>query len=115
MGAMIQGANALGSLVQTRANDGGLRVGEMERDALIAHGASAMLRERLFTLSDYFTVSVCRKCGLIGYNSSHNKERFCTKCKGSGEMAQIELPYASKLLFQELMAVGIAPRIQLEN
>lgn len=52
-----------------RSKEGGLRLGEMERDCLIAYGASALLMERLMISSDVFTVDVCDRCGLLGYPS----------------------------------------------
>jgi DNA-directed RNA polymerase III subunit RPC2 len=92
-----------------RSRDGGLRLGEMERDCLIGYGASAMLIERLMLSSDAFEVSVCESCGLLGYAG------WCNLCKSSGSVAQIKIPYACKLLFQELMSMNIVPKLVLEE
>ena len=92
-----------------RSRDGGLRLGEMERDCLIGYGASMLLLERLMISSDAFEVHICDKCGLIGYSG------WCQYCKSSKYMKTMEIPYAAKLLFQELMAMNISPRMILED
>lgn len=90
-----------------RAREGGLRLGEMERDCLIAYGSSMLLTERLMVSSDQFTVEVCTECGLMGYDG------WCQYCKkSSASMAKIKIPYACKLLFQELQSMNIVPRLQ---
>lgn len=91
-----------------RSRDGGLRFGEMERDCIISHGASRILKERLFEVSDPFTIPVCRNCGVI-VASKENKE--CHVCKGDS-VDMCNLPYASKLLFTELMAFGLKMQIK---
>ena len=73
-----------------------MRLGEMERDCLIGYGATQLLLERLMISSDKFEVNACSKCGLMGYNG------WCTYCKSSKQMAQLTIPYAAKLLFQEV-------------
>ncbi|KAK6456072.1 DNA-directed RNA polymerase III [Scheffersomyces xylosifermentans] len=90
-----------------RSRDGGLRLGEMERDCVIAYGASQLLLERLMISSDAFEVDVCNKCGLMGYNS------WCTTCKSFENVIKMTIPYAAKLLFQELLSMNIAPRLKL--
>ncbi|ODQ80571.1 hypothetical protein BABINDRAFT_160834 [Babjeviella inositovora NRRL Y-12698] len=90
-----------------RSRDGGLRLGEMERDCVIAYGASQLLLERLMVSSDAFEVDVCNSCGLMGYNT------WCTTCKSSEHVIKMTIPYAAKLLFQELLAMNIAPRLKL--
>lgn len=90
-----------------RSREGGLRLGEMERDCLIGYGATQLLLERLMISSDKFEVNACEECGLMGYNG------WCTYCKSSKKMAQLTIPYAAKLLFQEvciskILVIGVS-------
>ena len=93
-----------------RAREGGLRLGEMERDCLIGYGASNLLIERLMISSDQFSVQVCKHCGLIGYDS------WCQYCSTyePANMATLKIPYGAKLLFQELQAMNIMPKIRVQ-
>ncbi|CAB4253644.1 similar to Saccharomyces cerevisiae YOR207C RET1 Second-largest subunit of RNA polymerase III [Maudiozyma barnettii] len=92
-----------------RSRDGGLRLGEMERDCVIAYGASQLLLERLMISSDAFEVDVCNSCGLMGYSG------WCTTCKSAENVIKMSIPYAAKLLFQELLSMNIAPRLKLDD
>ena len=94
-----------------RARNGGLRFGEMERDAIVAHGASAFLKERMLDVSDNFRVFICRQCGLICTANPEKNIFKCTTCKNNADITQVRIPYAMKLLIQELMTMGVAPRI----
>nr|XP_033807945.1 DNA-directed RNA polymerase III subunit RPC2 isoform X2 [Geotrypetes seraphini] len=92
-----------------RSRDGGLRLGEMERDCLIGYGASMLLLERLMISSDAFQVDVCGQCGLLGYSG------WCHYCKSSCHVSSLRIPYACKLLFQELQSMNIIPRLKLSR
>jgi DNA-directed RNA polymerase III subunit RPC2 len=100
----------------------------MERDCLIGYGATQLLLERLMISSDIFEVNACQECGLMGYNG------WCTYCNSSKKMASLTIPYAAKLLFQEvgclltcgtlrfltcgtfqLMAMNVVPRLILDD
>lgn len=96
-----------------RSRNGGLRVGEMERDCLIAYGASMLIYERLMISSDPFEVQVCRKCGLLGYYNYKLKKGICSTCKNGDNISTMKLPYACKLLIQELQSMNIVPRLKL--
>ena len=92
-----------------RSRDGGLRLGEMERDCLIGYGAAMLLQERLMISSDAFNADVCGQCGLLGGAG------WCQYCRSGEHMAALRIPYACKLLFQELQAMNIVPRLQLRD
>lgn len=87
--------------LEGRSRDGGLRFGEMERDAMIVHGSSRFLKERLFDMSDPYNVIVCSICGMIATSQVE-----CKGCKDD-KLFVINIPYAAKLLFQELNSMGI--------
>ncbi|ODA81034.1 hypothetical protein RJ55_03996 [Drechmeria coniospora] len=92
-----------------RSRDGGLRLGEMERDCLIAYGASQLLLERLMISSDGVQIDICQQCGLFGYKG------YCHTCKSTREVTKMSMPYAAKLLVQELISMNVGVRLQLED
>jgi DNA-directed RNA polymerase II subunit RPB2 len=98
-----------------RARDGGLRFGEMERDVMIAHGATAFLKERMMEASDNFEVHVCKGCGLIGVANKERNIWNCTGCGNTTEFSQVRIPYAYKLFLQELESMNISSRILPET
>lgn len=92
-----------------RSRDGGLRLGEMERDCLIAYGASQLLLERLMLSSDAHEVDICETCGLMGYRG------WCQTCKSTRHVSRMTMPYAAKLLVQELLSMNVLVRLKLED
>jgi len=94
-----------------RSRDGGLKFGQMERDCIISHGTSRFLKERMYDVSDKFTVYTCKSCGAMAIYNPNVKKYICGCCKNNSSFAKVELPYACKLAFQELNAMGINTRI----
>ncbi len=97
-----------------RSRDGGLRIGEMERDCIVAHGASRFVKDRLYDVSDKYSIHVCKKCGMFAsYNEKENIS-YCNICENSSHFAKVNIPYSCKLLFQELISMNVVPRIITE-
>ncbi len=102
-----------------RARDGGLRIGEMERDGILCHGISVFLKERLMDMSDNYKVHVCDLCGVIAnYNISHDRRtnisyniQECNYCNNHSAFSEVRIPFSCKLLIQELFAMGIVLRL----
>ena len=94
-----------------RSRDGGLRFGEMERDCMVSHGASRFTRGRLYDASDKYQVHVCKKCGMIASHNDKMQIHLCKTCDNRVDFSYVEIPYACKLLFQELQTMNITPRI----
>jgi DNA-directed RNA polymerase II subunit RPB2 len=96
-----------------RSRDGGLRVGEMERDCLLSHGAAAFTKERLMDVSDPFPTGICKTCGTLAIMNEEESIYSCGTCGNKTEFIQKTLPYAMKLWMQELEAMHIVPRMML--
>ena len=106
-----------------RSRDGGFRIGEMERDVMLSHGISRFCRERLYDVSDKYKVHICKKCGMIAaYNDGKNKsfahDKFtihsCKTCDNTTDFGLVDIPYAYKLMSQELQTINVAPRLIIE-
>src|SRR3989344_1649299 len=98
--------------VEGRARGGALRLGEMEQQALVAHGASLLLKERYD--SDKTTIYICSSCGNIGIKDTIRNKIYCPICGGS-EIEPIEVAYAFKLLVEELLGLHILTSFELKN
>jgi DNA-directed RNA polymerase II subunit RPB2 len=94
-----------------RSRDGGLRFGEMEKDAMVSHGAAKFTRGRMYDASDKYSVHVCKKCGLIAAYNNELHIHYCHTCDNRVDFAYVEIPYSCKLLFQELTTMNVSPRI----
>ena len=112
--------------VDGRARDGGLRFGEMERDALISHGASAVIQDRLLEVSDKYKTPVCEKCGnfavlappklkqvskLLGLKN----QPYCKLCKTSCSVKTVIMPYPLTVLARDLEAYHMNLKLTLTN
>jgi DNA-directed RNA polymerase II subunit RPB2 len=98
-----------------RSRDGGLRFGEMERDCMISHGAARFTKERLYDVSDKYEVHVCKKCGLIASYNNELHIHLCKTCGNRTDFAFVKLPYACKLMMQELTTMNVSTRLITEN
>jgi DNA-directed RNA polymerase beta subunit len=107
--------------------NGGLRCGEMERDAFIAHGAPEIVTNTFLVRSDDYVAYACTKCGLLACPPRIPDERlkhlgiprdqagWCTNCRSAQDVARFRTPYALKLMMQELMTLGIVPRVDIQT
>jgi DNA-directed RNA polymerase subunit B len=98
--------------IEGRSRGGALRLGEMEQEALVAHGASLLLKERYD--SDKVVLPICTKCGSIGIDDNITNKLSCPMC-GSEEIEPVEISYAFKLLLEELQGLHIHTSFGLKN
>ncbi|MBN2202848.1 MAG: DNA-directed RNA polymerase subunit A' [Candidatus Aenigmarchaeota archaeon] len=95
-----------------KAKEGGLRLGEMEKDCLVAHGAVLTLKERFD--SDKVVIPFCKKCGLVALWNKALEKNTCPACKGD-DVSEVEMSYAFKLLLDELKSMLIYPKIGIKG
>ncbi|MFA5019763.1 MAG: DNA-directed RNA polymerase subunit B'' [Candidatus Pacearchaeota archaeon] len=98
--------------IEGRARGGALRLGEMEQQALVAHGASLLLKERYD--SDKVTIPICSNCGSLGIKDTLRNKTYCPVCN-SPEIDDVEVSYAFKLLAEELLGLHIVTKFELKN
>jgi DNA-directed RNA polymerase subunit B len=98
--------------IEGRARGGALRLGEMEQQALVAHGASLLLKERYD--SDKVVVHICSKCGYVAVEDNIREKVYCPMC-GSIDTEPVEVSYAFKLLIDEIQGLHISTKFKLKN
>jgi len=96
-----------------RAKEGGLRLGEMEKDTFVAHGASQLLKERFD--SDRGVVPICEKCGLVAIDDKFKGRQYCPICGENVSISYVEIAYAFKLLLDEIKSLGVYPKLCLKD
>jgi len=89
--------------------------GIVAHNCMVSHGAARFTRGRMYDSSDKYSVHICKKCGLIASYNDKMHIHHCRTCDNRADFAYVEIPYACKLLFQELNTMNIAPRIMTEN
>ena len=98
--------------IEGRSRGGALRLGEMEQQALVAHGASLLLKERYD--SDKIILHICENCGSIAIEDNIRNKIYCPICN-SEETEPVEISYAFKLLLEELQGLHIQTKFKLKN
>tara|TARA_Y100000310_G_scaffold93787_2_gene91322 strand:- start:4020 stop:5822 length:1803 start_codon:yes stop_codon:yes gene_type:complete len=96
-----------------RAKEGGLRLGEMEKDTFVAHGASLLLKERFD--SDKTLLPISEGSGLIAIDDNYRNKTYCPVAGENDEVSWVEISYAFKLMMDEFKSLGIYPKLKLEN
>lgn len=110
--------------LEGRARDGGLRFGEMERDAMIGHGTVNFLKERFYESSDKYEVFLCDNCGHMAIGNPVESIYKCQSCSksstlgfplSSSSISKVQIPYAAKLLVHEIISMGVSVRMFTEG
>ena len=101
--------------LEGRTRAGGLKVGEMEKDSMESHGIGQFIKERMMETSDIETFHICDICGLFATRVIDKDYYVCIPCNNHSRISRVNLPYACKLLFQELMSINIVSRIKTEE
>jgi DNA-directed RNA polymerase II subunit RPB2 len=87
----------------------------MERDVAISHGMGVFMKERMMECSDLYTCSVCDLCGMIVSKLKNTSSYYCNGCDNHSHISTVQIPYACKLMIQELMAINIWPKLGTQN
>jgi DNA-directed RNA polymerase subunit A' len=95
-----------------RSKEGGLRLGEMEKDCLIAHGAALVLKERFD--SDKASIPICSDCGMLAIYDRIKNRRYCSVC-GESKVVNVGMSYAFKLMLDELKSMMIYPKVVVKS
>lgn len=98
-----------------RSHDGALRLGEMERDCLISHGAASLMVERLLYSSDASLAPICRACGSIGIRNDERGLNYCRACRGNETIEMTVMPFPMIILARELFSLGVDLRFELRK
>lgn len=96
-----------------RSKEGGLRLGEMEKDCLLAHGAVLTLKERFD--SDKIVLPICKECGMVAVHDRVKNRYFCPIDGDKADIASVEMSYAFKLMLDELKSMLIYPKIRVDE
>ncbi len=94
---------------------GGLKFGELERDALVGHGASLLIKDRMLEQSDKSEIWVCKECGDIGYYDYIKRVPICLACNSTNNIEKVEISYAFKLLLDELKSLHVFPKLNINE
>jgi DNA-directed RNA polymerase, beta subunit/140 kD subunit len=89
--------------------------GIVAHNCMVSHGASRFTKGRMYDASDKYSVYICKKCGLIASYNDSLHIHHCRICDNRTDFAYVEIPYACKLLFQELNTMNIAPRLMTDK
>ena len=111
--------------VEGRAKDGGFRVGDMERDAMVSHGAAFVVEDRLLNQSDYAKIPICEKCATVAMGRApadqcvtvigrNEHSGYCMKCRAAGTVYKTPMPFAAKLFATELQATNVRVEFELD-
>ncbi len=95
-----------------RAKEGGLRLGEMEKDCFVGHGSALLLKERFE--SDKAIIPICKKCGLIAIYNKFKNKTLCPVCGDNTDVSFVEMSYAFKVLLDELKSLGLYSKLNIK-
>ena len=103
--------------IQVEKEESFLANGIVSHNCMISHGTMGFLKERMMDVSDIFTVHICKECGLFSIVNPTDEDgaRMCGSCDNYAQFIELKIPYACKLLMQELEGMMITPRFNINN